>query len=76
MESDGKAMPVLLRQYLKLNARALAFSVDPEFGNVLDALMVVDLTTVPPNILRRYFGDAGATTYLAHHSQVSIAPAA
>jgi putative hemolysin len=67
LEGD-KAMPVLLRQYLKLNARALAFSVDPDFGNVLDALMAVDLTTVRPQILRRYFGDAGLAAYLAHHS--------
>ena len=71
LESDGKAMPVLLRQYLKLNACALGFSVDPEFGNVLDALMVVDLTTVRPNILRRYFGNAGLASYLAHHSRVA-----
>jgi putative hemolysin len=73
LESDGKAMPVLLRQYLKLNARALGFSVDPGFGNVLDALMVVDLTTVPTNILRRYFGDAGLASYLAHHSRDCLA---
>ena len=56
IESDGKPMPVLLRQYLKLHARALAFSVDPGFGHVLDALMAVNLTEVPPNILRRYLG--------------------
>jgi putative hemolysin len=56
MESDGKPMPVLLRQYLKLRARALGFSVDPGFGHVLDALMAVKLTEVPPNILRRYLG--------------------
>jgi hypothetical protein len=58
---------------LKLNARALGFSVDPGFGNVLDALMVVDLTTVPTNILRRYFGDAGLASYLAHHSRDCLA---
>ena len=28
----GKGMPVLLRQYLRLNGRLLAFSVDPDFG--------------------------------------------
>ena len=71
MESDGKSMPVLLRQYLKLNARALGFSVDPAFGHVLDALMAVDLTRVPPGILRRYFGDAGLASYLAHQSRAA-----
>ena len=70
MERDGKSMPVLLRQYLKLNARALGFSVDPAFGHVLDALMAVDLTRVQPGILRRYFGDAGLASYLAHQSRV------
>jgi putative hemolysin len=56
IEGDGKPMPVLLRHYLKLHARALGFSVDPGFGHVLDALMAVNLTEVPPNILRRYLG--------------------
>ena len=60
IESDGKPMPVLLRQYLKLHARALGFSVDPGFGHVLDALMAVDLTTVPATILRRYLGPQAA----------------
>ena len=31
LESDGKGVPVLLRQYLKLNAKLLGFNVDPEF---------------------------------------------
>jgi putative hemolysin len=55
-ERDGKGMPVLLRQYLKLNATLLGFNVDPEFGDVLDALMMVDLTRVDPAILARYVG--------------------
>src|SRR5262249_14737546 len=45
-ESDGRGMPVLLRQYLKLNARVLGFNVDPLFGDALDALMMVDLVHV------------------------------
>ena len=74
-EPDGKGMPVLLRQYLKLNARALGFSVDPAFGHVVDALMSVDLTRVNPSILRRYFGD-GLDEYLQGHASPRIAPAA
>jgi putative hemolysin len=67
LERDGRGMPVLLRQYLKLNARVLGFNVDPSFGDVLDALMVVDLLDVDSRILRRYFGPAGARTFLEHH---------
>lgn len=57
IESDGKGMPVLLRQYLKLNAKLMGFNVDPAFGDALDALMMVDLADVAPAVLRRYFGN-------------------
>jgi putative hemolysin len=66
-EADGKGMPVLLRQYLKLNARVIGFNVDPAFGNSLDALMLVDLTTVNLAILSRYLGSANARMFLTHH---------
>ena len=46
-------MPVLLRQYLQLNASLLGFNVDPAFGDALDALMMVDLTRVPVRTLQR-----------------------
>ena len=66
-EGPGRAMPVLLRQYLKLNARVLGFSMDPSFGDALDALMMVDLLRVDPRILRRYFGRQAADEFLEHH---------
>jgi putative hemolysin len=68
MERDGKGVPVLLRQYLKLNARLLGFNVDSEFGEVLDALMMVDLTNVDRRILSRYFGRAEAAAFLARYA--------
>src|SRR5262249_38755049 len=62
-ERDGKGIPVLLRQYLKLNARVLGFNVDPAFGDALDALIVVDLADVDPVILSRYLGKQGAALF-------------
>jgi putative hemolysin len=56
LEADGKDMPVLLRQYLRLNAKLLSFSVDPAFGDALDGLMVVDLAEVEPALLARVLG--------------------
>jgi putative hemolysin len=56
IEPDGKGVPVLLRQYLKLNATLLEFNVDPDFANVLDALVFVDLRTAPDDVLVRYMG--------------------
>ena len=76
LEPDGKGMPVLLRQYLKLGARALGISIDPAFGDVTDVLVVVDLTAVNPAVLRRYVGDDGLTIYQAHHLKPRLSPAA
>lgn len=68
-EADGKGVPVLLRQYLKLKARLVGFSVDPDFGEALDALMVVDLAAVDRAILNRYLGRDEAERYLAYHAR-------
>jgi putative hemolysin len=65
IEPDGKDIPVLLRQYLKLNARLLGFTVDASFGNVLDGLVVVDLDHVQPAILARYMGKSESRDFLS-----------
>ncbi|NNE91427.1 MAG: GNAT family N-acetyltransferase, partial [Verrucomicrobiales bacterium] len=46
-EPDGKGIPVLIRQYLKMKAKLLSFNVDPQFGNTLDALLLADFRQVP-----------------------------
>jgi putative hemolysin len=69
-------MPVLLRQYLKLQARVLGFNIDPAFGHALDALVVVDLTQVPTSVLGRYMGRDAAREYLAYHRIKPVTPLA
>jgi putative hemolysin len=69
IESNRRGVPVLLRQYLKLNAKLLGFNIDPDFGDVVDGLVVVDLTKVERPILNCYFGSTGAAAFLALHSQ-------
>ncbi len=51
----GKSLPVLFKHYLQLGGRIAAFHEDGAFGT-LDALMVVDLATVPAKVLSRYTG--------------------
>jgi putative hemolysin len=68
LEADGKGAPVLLRQYLKLGGRLLGFNVDPDFSNVLDVLVMVDLRRTDRRILERYMGRDGAREFLAHHA--------
>ena len=65
IERGQRAVPVLLRQYLRLNARLLAFNVDPDFGEVIDALMLVDLTQIDERIVRHYVGDGAYETLQA-----------
>lgn len=55
-EADGKGIPILLKQYLKLNATLLEFNLDPAFSNCLDALILVDLHDAPATVLSRYMG--------------------
>jgi putative hemolysin len=67
IEADGRGLPVLLRQYLKLNARLLGWNVDRRFGGALDGLMLVDLADVPRPVLARYLGKEGTARFLAAH---------
>ena len=59
VEQDGKGVPVLVKHYLKLNGFFVSFSVDPDFGNSLDGLIVVDMRDMGDAYLRRYFGEEG-----------------
>lgn len=67
LESGGRGMPVLVRQYLKLKARVLGFNVDREFGNALDALVLVDLSQADRRFLLRYMGRDRAESFLHFH---------
>lgn len=39
--------PVLMKQYLRQNARFLGFNLDPDFNDALDGLMILDMEDVP-----------------------------
>lgn len=56
LEPDGRSIPVLLRQYLRLNGRMISFNVDSEFGDTLDCLVLVDLHNAPDRLIGRYCG--------------------
>jgi len=66
IEEDGKEIPILLRQYIKMGGEILSFNVDPEFSSVIDALIMVDVSKTPEKILRRYMGSEKAAQYLEH----------
>lgn len=68
-ELDGKGIPVLLKQYLKVGGQVLAFNVDGRFSDVLDGLIVVDLRTTERKSLARYLGAEGAEKFLQYHRE-------
>jgi putative hemolysin len=64
IEQDSTGVPILLKHYMKLGGKFLGFSVDPEFNDALDALVLVDLARTDPRTLIRYMGRQGAVAFL------------
>jgi len=67
VESDGKGIPILLKQYARLGGRMLSFNVDRDFSRVLDGFVLVDLRETDPTLLRRYMGEAGIEAFMSYH---------
>lgn len=75
IESDGKGLPILLKQYMRLGGKLLGFNVDPDFSEALDGLVLVDLRETDPAVLQRYMKAEGAAAFLAYHRQSRVASA-
>ncbi len=69
LELDGKGVPVLIKQYMKVGGQVLGFNVDPHFSHALDALVVTDLRVATPAMLERLMGKDGAKLFRARHSE-------
>ena len=69
IEPDRKGVPVLLRQYLKLGGRMLAFNVDPAFNNAIDCLLMVDLRQTDPRVLRKYLPEHAVSRIVAMNAR-------
>jgi hypothetical protein len=51
IEVRSMKVPVLLRQYIALNAKIICFNIDPKFADSLDGFLVLDLEKVPQEML-------------------------
>lgn len=69
LEEDAKGLPILVRQYLNLHGKILAFNLDESFSDGVDGLVVVDLLETPIEILRRFMGGADAGEFVAYHAE-------
>ncbi|MFT5451755.1 MAG: putative hemolysin [Enterobacterales bacterium] len=61
---SGKTIPMLIRHYLALNGRFASFTVNTNFNDSLDGLIIVDLRLTPQKYLSRYLGKEGAEEFL------------
>ncbi|ANQ50574.1 lysophospholipid acyltransferase family protein [Flammeovirga sp. MY04] len=43
-------VPVLIRQYIRLNGRMIGFNIDPKFNHCLDGLIIVNVDNIPEKI--------------------------
>ena len=53
IEITNMRIPVLLKQYLALNAKIISFNIDPKFSDSLDGFLVLDIETIPNEILKK-----------------------
>jgi putative hemolysin len=68
IEDPGQGIPILLKQYLKLESKAVGWNVDPDFGNALDCLMVTNLLASDARTMTRYQGKEGYESFKAFHA--------
>ncbi|GAA3778541.1 lysophospholipid acyltransferase family protein [Corallibacter vietnamensis] len=52
VEPGALRLPVLLKKYIKQNAKLVAFNVDPLFNNSVDGLMYIKIADLPESTVR------------------------
>ena len=57
IEDDGKDIPILAKQYLKMGAKFHALGIDTSFNHTPGLLLSVHLPSAPKKLLKLYVGD-------------------
>ncbi len=52
VEPGSLRIPVLIKKYIKQNARVVAFNVDPLFNNAVDGLMYIRIADLPDSTVK------------------------
>jgi len=52
VEPGNLRLPVLIKKYIKQNARVVAFNVDPLFNNAVDGLMYIRISDIPESTVK------------------------
>ena len=52
VEPGSLRLPVLIKKYIKQNAKVIAFNVDPHFNNAVDGLMYIRIADLPESTVK------------------------
>ncbi|AVR44556.1 glycerol acyltransferase [Christiangramia fulva] len=52
LETENLRLPVLIKKYIKQNAKVVAFNVDPLFNNAVDGLMYIRIADLPESTVK------------------------
>lgn len=52
LEPGSLRLPVLIKKYIKQNAKVIAFNVDPMFNNSVDGLMYIRISDLPESTMK------------------------
>jgi len=52
VEPGSLRLPVLIKKYIKQNAKVVAFNVDPMFNNAVDGLMYIRIADLPESTVK------------------------
>ena len=52
LEPGDLRLPVLIKKYIKQNAKVIAFNVDPLFNNAVDGLMYIRIDDLPESTIK------------------------
>jgi putative hemolysin len=66
LDELNSGLPVLLKKYIKLNAKIIGFNVDPNFNNCLDGFIVLDVFNVPKNTIESLSKEVNDGSILKH----------
>ncbi len=58
LDGLNSGLPLLLKKYIKLNAKIIGFNVDPKFNNSLDGFIILDVFDIPENTIESLSEDA------------------
>ena len=52
LEPNALRLPVLIKKYIKQNAKVIGFNVDPKFNDAIDGLMYIRISDIPESTIK------------------------